>query len=245
MKRYLHIYSLTVADIDASRRMTVGAVLCYSQDTIGRFLSEANVSAFDLLEEGRTWMILEFHGSLSGEMPAWPGIVQVEVFLSEITSLKAYVDYIFRDVRGNIVTRGTSVWVMINLKTRRPVPCGEVQRFTQQYDPRNHVPHLRYHFPDDGQSAGAVAMGHRVTRLETDFNGHMSNRDFVRLALSTIDPAAIEGRTIREIHVRFHQECLAGETLDCVCAAGKDGRITIRIAKPDGTAACLVYTVWI
>ena len=245
MKRYLHVYSLTVADIDASRRMTAGAVLCYFQDTIGRFLSEARVSAIDLLEEGRTWMILEFHASLFREMSAWPGIVQVEVFLSEITSLKAYVDYLFRDVRGDIVARGTSIWVMIDLGTRRPVPCSEVQRFVEQYDPHNRVPHLRYHFPDDGQPEGAVATGHRVTRLETDFNGHMSNRDFVRLALSVIDPAATEGRTIREIHARFQQECLAGETLDCVCAAGKDGRITIRIAKPDGTAACLVYTVWI
>ncbi len=73
----------------------------------------------------------------------------------------------------------------------------------------------------------------------------MSNRDFVRLALSVIDPTATEGRTIREIHARFQQECLAGETLDCVCAAGGDGRITIRIAKSDGTAACLVSTVWV
>ena len=58
MKRYFYEYSLTVADIDVSNRMSAGAVLSYFQDTIARFLSEARVSAIDLLPEGRTWMIL-------------------------------------------------------------------------------------------------------------------------------------------------------------------------------------------
>ena len=114
-----------------------------------------------------------------------------------------------------------------------------------QYDTRNYVPHTRYHFSNDRESDSAVVMGHRVTRLETDFNGHMSNRDLVRLALSVIDPTATAGRTIRGIHARFQQECLVGETLDCVCVADKDSRITIRIAKPDSTVACMVSTVWI
>ncbi len=224
--------------------MTAGAVLSYFQDTIARFLSEARVSAIDLLPEGRTWMILEFHGSLAEEMPSWPGIVQVEVFLSEITALKVYVDYIIRNVRGDIFARGTSMWVMIDFHTRKPVPYSEVKRFMDLYDPCNHLFHSRYNFLKDGESESIAVTEHRVTRLETDFNGHMNNRDYLRLALSVIDPAATAGRNIREIHIKFLQECHAGNMLDCSCIMAKDGQISIRIAKPDGPAACLVSTVW-
>ena len=244
MKRYFYEYSLTVADIDVSNRMSAGAVLSYFQDTIARFLSEARVSAIDLLPEGRTWMILGFHGYLDEQMPAWPGTVQVEVFLSEITAMKAYVDYVFRDAQGNVFAQGTSLWVMIDIHTRKPVPCSEVERFMAQYDPQNRVSHPRYHFFNEGKFGGKAKTEHRVTRLETDFNGHMNNRDYLRLALSVIDPAATAGRTIREIHLKFLQECVAGEMLDCLCDVEEGGEITIRIAKPDGTPACLVSTVW-
>ena len=71
MKRYMHIYSLTLADIDSAKRMTPGAVLCYFQDTIARFLAENRVGAFDLMEDGITWMIAEFHSSFS-HLPVWP-----------------------------------------------------------------------------------------------------------------------------------------------------------------------------
>jgi acyl-ACP thioesterase len=190
-------------------------------------------------------MILEFHSFMCVEMPAWPGVVQVEVFLSEITSMKAYVDYIFRDSRGNVIVRGTSIWVMVDIQSHRPVSCREVHRFMEQYDPQNHTPHSRYQFPQEVEADNVVTARHLVTRLETDFNGHMNNREFVRLAFSIIDSSAMEEHTIREMHVRFQQECHAGETLDCRCAANEDGRITIRIDKPDRTVACIVSTTWI
>ena len=160
------------------------------------------------------------------------------------TAMKAYVDYVFRDVQGNVFAQGTSLWVMIDIHTRKPVPCSEVERFMAQYDPQNRVSHPRYHFFNEGKFGDTAKTEHRVTRLETDFNGHMNNRDYLRLALSVIDPAASAGRTIREIHLKFLQECVAGEMLDCLCDVGEGGEITIRIAKPDGTPACLVSTVW-
>ena len=73
-KRYNHIYSLTMADIDQQNKMSPTAVLNYFQDAIGRFLAKARVSALDLLEEGATWMITEFHATLADELPSWPGL---------------------------------------------------------------------------------------------------------------------------------------------------------------------------
>lgn len=232
MKRYRHVYSLTLADIDPDKRMTAGAVLCYFQDTIARFLAENRVGAFDLMEEaGITWMITEFHSEL-GRFPTWPGITQVEVFLSELSSVKVYVDYRMRDERGNIFARGSSTWLMVDVTTRRMLPHQSIPRFAGlMYDEQNHIAHRRYSFPTPDLEAGstdAVDVAetvHTVSASETDFNGHMSNRDYVRLAMSLLQPLAPADLSIRALHVKFLQECHKGEKLLCLC--GRDrGRLT-------------------
>jgi medium-chain acyl-[acyl-carrier-protein] hydrolase len=245
MKRFLHIYPLTIADIDAENRLSAGAVLCYFQDAIARFLSTAKVSALDLMEEGRTWMILEFHSSFAEDMPTWPGIVQTEVYLSEISLLKAYVDFLFRDSRGQIIARGTSKWVMMDVNERKPVPCGEVKRFVEQYDEKNHKAHERFQFlPFDASAEGDHSTQHVVTRLETDFNGHMSNRDFVRFALSSINPAMIQERTISEMHVRFVKECLEGEVVGCSSKVEGDDRIALFLSNSQKELVCQCQITW-
>jgi len=245
MKRYRHVYSLTLADINPENRMTPGAVLCYYQDTIARFLAEGRVGPFDIKEEGLVWMINEFHCRFDG-FPSWPGIVQLEVFLSELSTIRIYVDYLARDVCGQIVARGTSVWVLADGQSRRMVPCRSHPRVVALYDEQNFVPHARFPFPSafDAEAVRGQCLEHTVSSSETDFNGHMSNRDHVRLALSTIAPSLIEGRTIREFHVRFQQECHTGETLSCSCRDNGGGHIDLSLNKPDTTTVCLIATLW-
>ena len=65
MKRYTHVYSLTLADIDGEKRMTPGAVLCYFQDTIARFLAE-NRPAVTVSGHIGCWEILSQLAFLEG-----------------------------------------------------------------------------------------------------------------------------------------------------------------------------------
>ena len=244
MKRYQHTYSLTVADIDPQNRMTAGAVLCYFQDTIGRFLAQARVSALDLVKEGKTWMITEFHCFLADKLPAWPGSICVEVFLSELSSLRAYVDYSVREEGGTVVAQGSSCWLMMELASRRMIPCTDITRFASQYDPQNHVPHRRFAFPPFTCSDGILMAEHTVSSLETDFNGHLNNRDSVRLALSLARPEWIANRTIRELHVKFLRECRTGEKMSCRCRNRGQGDIDALLVKHDGTPVCQIATIW-
>lgn len=245
MKRFRHIYPLTLADIDADNRLSAGAVLCYFQDAIARFLSLAHVSAQDLMEEGLTWMISEFHSSFTEEMPTWPGIVQAEVYLSEISRLKAFVDFLFRDCRGRIIAQGTSTWVMVDVNKRKPFPCSEVKRFVEQYDESNRKVHERFLFLSfDAKAEGHHTIRHVVNRMETDFNGHMSNRDFVRLALSSINPAMIQGRTISEMHVKYIKECLEGEVIDCSSKVEHDDTIVLFLSNSRNEQVCQCLTEW-
>lgn len=242
MKRYMHIYPLTLADIDPDKQMTAGAVLCYFQDTIARFLSEFRVGAFDLMEEGITWMICEFHSHFD-RLPFWPGTARVEVFVSELSTVKVYVDFLMRDDRRNIFARGSSTWLMVDVQSRKMLPCHCVPRFVTLYDEQNRVPHGRYDFRPIRQEEAVSFSDHTITEAETDFNGHMSNRDYVRLAMGIIRPLAGPDRCIRELHAKFLQECHTGETLRCLCQR-QDSRICAVLLRPDKRPVCQITTEW-
>ncbi|MBR1538928.1 MAG: hypothetical protein IJ636_05415 [Bacteroidales bacterium] len=242
MKKYRHIYSLTLADIDPGKQMTPGAVLCYFQDTIARFLSEFRVGAFDLMEEGITWMICEFHSHFE-RLPYWPGTARVEVFVSELSSVKVFVDFLMRDDCGTVFARGSSTWLMVDVQSRKMLPCHSVPRFTALYDEQNRVPHERYDFRSFNAEEAISSSYHTIAASETDFNGHMSNRDYVKLALGIIRPLAGPYRRIRELHAKFLQECHTGETLHCLCQQ-QDGRICAVLLRPDKRPVCQITTEW-
>ena len=243
MKRFFIVYTLTVADIDADNRMSVGAILNYFQDAIGRFLTTARVGPFDLLEEGLTWMIAEFHCDIPGDMPAWPDAVAAEVFLSDISGIRACVDFLFRDMKGRIIARGTSSWLLVDVASRRMISCQELPRFVELYDADNQVRHTRYHFPDTPTETAALPV-HEVTAAETDFNGHMSNRDYVRLALSLLRSEMRRGQPLRQLHVKFRQETHAGETLQCRLQPLPAGAAVELARATDGTRVCQLVAQW-
>lgn len=247
MKRYYHIYSLTMADIDPNNRMTPMAVLSYFQDAIGRFLSLARVSALDLVKEGATWMITEFHATFSDELPSWPGIVSVEVFLSEISSVRSHVDFIVRDNKGSIVSRGTSIWVMIDLASRRIIPCSQNQRFVDQYDEANHTSYTRYIFPFPNMTLSCPTDTHTVTPLDTDFNDHVSNRDYFRMAMAMAmaDLQEPEKKMLSAVHVKFLQETHVGEVLSCFRHSNQTDILNVWLTKNGcGEVACQMVAEW-
>jgi hypothetical protein len=124
------------------------------------------------------------------------------------------------------------------------IPGTDVARFASQYDPQNHVPHRRFAFPPFTCSDGILMAEHTVSSLETDFNGHLNNRDSVRLALSLARPDWIANRTIRELHVKFLRECRTGEKMSCRCRNRGQGDIDALLVKHDGTPVCQIATIW-
>ena len=139
---------------------------------------------------------------------------------------------------------------MVDVASRRILPHQSIPRFAAlMYDAQNHVAHRRYAFPSpdlEAESCGAMDAPenvHIVSASETDFNGHMSNRDYVRLAMAFLQPLAPGEESIRALHVKFLQECHKGEKLQCCC--GRDGdQISAVLLRAGKIPVCQLVTIW-
>lgn len=165
---------------------------------------------------------------------------------SELSTVKAYVDYLIRDIRGNIVVRGTSAWVMMDLASRRMIPCHSCRRFVEQYDESNHTPHARYVFPPLQPASGHLSGTHAITQMNTDFNGHVSNREYFRISLSLADLQKKKSHKLRDIHIKFLQETRVGESLRCYQHETEPGSLLVQLVKAEtGALVCQLMMQWV
>ncbi|GEM_PF-2490134 len=243
MKSFINTYSVNLMDIDSQYNFSINALISYFEDTISRHLAAGKIGPLDVYERNMFWMITEFHAHLSDLMPRWSDIIRVEVSVSELSTYKAYVDFNMSTVQGLQFASGTSVWVLSDVTTRKPVSCFAVPDLLCLYDDAHRVRHTRFLFQRLTQAEKSFR--HTVTTVDTDFNGHMNNQVYVRLALSMATFGFVRGHALRQIHVKFVQQSFLGEEIEFNLQSLDNGRFLTPITKlSDGTSVCQIVSVW-
>ena len=121
MDKYRYIYTVIAADMDVRYRMKVNAVLSYYQDAFARYMTTLGAAAFDLAKEGKTWIITEFQSEFLPADTLWYEQLEVEMWVSEMSPLRVYSDYVVRKVAtSEVIAKGYACWGILNLATRTP-----------------------------------------------------------------------------------------------------------------------------
>ena len=243
MKRKYH-YTISLSDIGADYEITINAVLGFFQDAIARHMSSGYVASFDVRKKGMLWMINEFHASLAEQRPFWSQEIDVEVFVSELSSVRVYVDFHMTDARGRLFSEGSSVWLLVEKESRRPVLTRSVPELVGLYDAAETVLHERSLFPPEGELIRSTV--HPVTATDIDFNGHVNNQSYVRLAVAMAPVEFLDSHIPCDMHVKFLQESFLGDTLECRLSYGEgDSYVVRQIRQSDGKPVCQVVSRWL
>ncbi len=266
--KYQHTYTPTASDITPLYRLTPNAMLMYFQDSFARLMTIHNVAAFDIVKQRRMWVITEFHMDIQPTVTFWSEDFTVELWVSELTSLRIYCDFrIMRKDNEQLIASGTSQWNILNLDTKRlettdflankltVVPELMERRMQSQAcldsaESRQKktegqvmtVSHKKIRFPK-AQSFD-MQMEHRVTRLDLDFNFHVSNRSYVSIALLTMPEEVLASQTLSSLTVHWLRETYLDETLTCHMTRIDDGRYLHTLTNSEGAIVCELMSHW-
>ncbi len=251
--RYRHTYTATASDITPLYRLTPNALLMYFQDSFARLMTIHGVAAFDIIKQRRMWVITEVQIDVQPTVTYWSEDFTVEIWVSELTSLRIYCD--FRIVRKDrsalplasskneqLIASGTSQWNILNLDTKRL----ETTDFLA--DKLTVVPrlmtgsHKKVRFPK-AQSID-MQMEHRATRLDLDFNFHVSNRSYVSIALLTMPEEVLSSQTLSSVTVHWLHETYLDDTLTCRMSHIDDGSYLHTLTNSEGVVVCELMSRW-
>ncbi len=242
METYQQTYTISVMDMDISYRITPNAILHYFQDTFARFLTTRRLAAFDIIKKNLIWVITDFETTFVKERPLWSSEVRMKVQINEISLVRISLGYQFYDSNDEVFAEGTSTWAMLDTVSRRPFPCKEMMEAGGMTE--TGVVPKRTRLPKAPDHSLVQSVHHQVNVTDLDFNGHVSNRTYLAIALGTFTPEFIRNFSPRYLHIKFKKESFFGQSLTCNVCQDENHHFWYDILNGEGEDLCNVYAEW-
>ena len=241
--KYRHTYTSTASDITSLYRLTPNAMLMYFQDSFARLMTIHHVAAFDIVKQRRMWVITEIRMDIHPTPVYWSEDFTVEIWVSELTSLRIYCDFrIMRKDNEQLIASGTSQWNILNLDTKRLEPTDFLADKLTVLPELTTGSHKKVRFPKP-QSC-SMQMEHRATRLDLDFNFHVSNRSYVSIALLTMPDEVLAAQALTSLTVLWLHETYLDDTLTCRMSPTDGGSYLHTLTNGAGTVVCELMSSW-
>jgi len=241
--KYSHRYNVTSADIYKDYRISAHAVLLYFQESFARYMACLHLGAFDLVKEHKMWVITEMSADMAPVDTFWGDDIEVTIWVSEISPLRVYADYYIVNLRtGERVVSGSSSWSLMNAETRHLEPVDVVAKKITVVPEMMTETHRKMRFPKEGELLTQIA--HKINRTDLDFNMHVNNRSYLKIAMITSSDRFIAQNRARKMIIHWLHETYLDEMLTCSLLQVGDSTYLHKLTKEDGTVTAEIYSVW-
>ena len=241
--KYRHTYTSTASDITPLYKLTPNALLMYFQDCFARLMTIHNLAAFDIVKQRRMWVITEVQINIQPTVTYWSEDFTVEIWVSELTSLRIYCDFrIVRKDNEQLIAAGTSQWNILNLDPKRLEATDFLADKLTVVPELMTASHKKVRFPKP--QSFDMQMDHRATRLDLDFNFHVSNRSYVSIALLTMPDEVLSSQSLSSLTVHWLHETYLDDTLSCRMSRIDDGSYLHTLTNAEGVVVCELMSKW-
>jgi acyl-ACP thioesterase len=215
----------------------------YFQDSFARLMTIHGLAAFDIVKQRRMWVITEVQIDVQPTVTYWSEDFTVELWVSEFTSLRIYCDFrIVRKDNEKLIASGTSQWNILNLDTKRLEPTDFLADKLTVVPELMTASHKKVRFPKP--QSFDMQMDHRATRLDLDFNFHVSNRSYVSIALLTMPDEVLSSQSLSSLTVHWLHETYLDDTLSCRMSRIDDGSYLHTLTNAEGVVVCELMSKW-
>jgi acyl-ACP thioesterase len=218
-------------ELDSHGLLRPVTLLNLVQDVGGLHAAQLGVSVRDLRQRGLTWVLSRIHLEVDRYLHA-DDIINVRTWPSTREGLFSCREFEMRDRNGDLFSRATSSWAVLNLASRRPV---KLQDCLPEYpltahraldDDFSSLPH----FPDIPDET-LRELPFLVRRSDQDSNHHVNNTVYTDWALEAV-PDDVAAGHLQSLEVSFRAEVLYGDSIlsqSVVNRSGNDAECLHRI----------------
>jgi medium-chain acyl-[acyl-carrier-protein] hydrolase len=201
-------FQVRAVEIDGGGSIQTIPFLEYILEAAGEHAAHGGLAVTDLFKKGLTWVLSRFHVEIS-RYPNWSETVEIKTWPSGRGPLFAVRDYEISDALGPLAV-ATSSWLIVDLKTRRPVRASEHLEDFPLLEKRA----LADDFPAINPPAREdVIKEFPVFYSDIDLNRHVTAAVYIHRALETVPDDVLFGYRPASIEVNFRGEAFYGDRL--------------------------------
>ncbi|KAI4380047.1 hypothetical protein MLD38_006276 [Melastoma candidum] len=225
-------FSIRSYEIGADRTASIETTMNHLQETAINHVKSAGLlddgfgSTPEMYKRDLIWVVTKMQ-VLIDRYPAWGDTVRVETWVSESGKNGMRRDWLVRDIRtGEVMTRASGLWVLMNKKTRRlsKIP-EEVRREIEPYF-MNTEPVVendeRKLIKLDEKSADIIRTGLTPRWNDLDVNQHVNNVKYIGWILESAPPDILESHELSALTMEYRRECGRDSVLQSLTAVSSN-----------------------
>lgn len=232
-------YRVEPRDVDHTCRARIVSMADYILDTAGEDAEQRGFGVRSLFENGSTWVLSRFAVELD-RLPGQYETFDVRTWVSSFDRLLTTRNFELYDARGERMGAAVSNWVMLDLKSRRPMDLRGRPEYERAIIPEPSPVEAPRRL---AAVEGSESRRHRVAYSDVDFNCHMNSMRYLSLMIDMLPLETLTSQAFRRFDMNFLHESRFGEDLVVACEHGA-GIDRFEIRKADGTAACRADVAW-
>ncbi|XP_057968701.1 palmitoyl-acyl carrier protein thioesterase, chloroplastic [Malania oleifera] len=226
-------FSIRSYEIGADRTASIETLMNHLQETALNHVKTAGLlddgfgATPEMAKRNLIWVVARMQ-VLVDRYPTWGDVVQVDTWVSSSGKNGMRRDWLLRDsYTGEVLTRASSVWVMMNKHTRKVSKMpdevrGEIVPYFMDVAPvveedGRKLPKL------DESSADYVLTGLTPRWSDLDVNQHVNNVKYLGWILESSPQAILESHELFSMTLEYRRECGKDSVLQSLTAVSGGG----------------------
>jgi len=233
----IHIHSVTGSESGSCGFIKPHIILNIFQDIAEKSANSLNFGLQKLQEQGLSWYLLNYHIKINN-YPKYNDNIHFQTWpCTTIKGLKAVREFLVTNSDGEIIIMASSAWLLVDLKTKRPVKLEKVsyKTFSQRV--------LESEFEKISDITDITNQkSFDVLYSEIDINKHVNNSIYFVWALETIPPDIFTQYYPAEIEISFKSNVNYGDKVNSICQIinNKDKLVSLHKLNQEDTEKELV-----
>ncbi len=175
---------------------------------------------------GCCWIILRCRLKFT-DLPAWKDGFTVKTWTCGVNKLFFDREYEICDKNGNVIGRSTSVWIVAEKETHRPVFPSKLEDLPQDFAQSDRLslgePCPKLKIPDRGLYTDDPLIIKYADYSELDHNHHVNNTRYVAWIYDALYKSGVDVHRINDININYISEVRAGEKIEIFASEADNG----------------------
>lgn len=208
IKKEEHIIRSSQTNMNSE--MSVPAICEIIQGIADQDARERGFGYEDLLTKNLLWVMSRIHIEID-KYPKWREKIQVFTWVRTVTRSFSIRDFHFVDENDNSLVRISTLWAMIDEKTRRPLQIEQQLSIPVIYENLKTIEKTPEKIPENG-SYTSIAQN-TVKYTDLDIVGHVNNIRYTTWILETFSKEQYDDNFIKKFVINFNSEAKYNQKL--------------------------------
>ncbi|PKD44383.1 acyl-[acyl-carrier-protein] thioesterase [Rhodohalobacter barkolensis] len=209
-KLYTVPFKIRSYEVDHNERSTLSSICNYFQEAAGIHAHHLNFDISQLHAKGLTWVLYKMHVIVDQRPKRWEDI-DITTWPTAGDGLRAFRDYEMKSKNGEILARAVSQWMVLDLKTKRPVRTpAEISKMGLTN--RSHAVEPNKKQLETVTENKSVLIT-KVNDNDLDMNNHVNNVRYIDWMTGYLPNSLVDGKQCQEMEIQYLSESVKGDEI--------------------------------